>query len=42
MKKWLQGIGLILFSILLCVGKLNYLGACVGIIGLARFFGKEE
>lgn len=42
MKRWLQGIGLTLFGILLCVGKLNYLGACVGIIGLARFLGKEE
>lgn len=42
MRKQLQGIGLILLGILLCVGKLSYLGACVGIIGLARCLGKEE
>lgn len=58
MRKQLQGIGLILFGILLCVGEINFrtytifgsltlfpftfLGVCVGIVGLALLFGREE
>lgn len=42
MKKRQQGIGFILFGILLCAGKLNFMGACVGIIGLALLAGKDK
>ena len=57
MRKQLQGIGLILFGILLCLGgdpinstifsdigdlPFALLGVCVGIVGLALVFKKEE